>query len=103
MKLPDRAVTLKELSDIAASFVSSECTKDDGHLVHKECGGAIRIGFVNLFYQNDDGSLDPGYDGFGIGPKRVPYCENCDSPDGFKHTYARRLPIKQDPIDLVAK
>lgn len=96
MKLPDNAVTLKEFQTLIDSFLSDECQKGGGHLAHKKCGGDIRIGFANLFYLNDDGSLDPGSDGFGIGPERVPYCEKCDPPDGFNHTYARRVPIKRD-------
>lgn len=99
MKLPDNAVTLKEFQKIIDSFLSDECQKGSGHLTHKKCGGDIRTGFANLFYLNDDGSLDPGSDGFGIGPKRVPYCENCDPPDGFNHKYACRVPIKQDPAE----
>src|SRR3989344_2026216 len=97
MKLPDRPVTLEEFQKMIDVFLSNECQKDGGHLTHKKCSGGIRQGFANLFYQNDDGSLDPGSDGFGIGPKKVPYCENCDPPDGFNYTYACRVPIKRDP------
>lgn len=96
MKLPDKAVTLKEFRKTTDSFLSDECKKNNGHRVHKKCGGIIRIGFVYLFYLNKDGSLDPGSDGFGIGLERVPYCENCNPPDGFNYTYARRMPIKRD-------
>lgn len=96
MKLPDKSVTLKEFLEMIDAFLSSECQKADGHFVHKKCGGAIRSGFANLFYENADGSLDPGPDGFGIGPEQVPYCENCDPPDGHNHKYARRVPIKRD-------
>ena len=70
--------------------------RSDDHLVHKDCGGAIRKGFLNLFYLNKDGSLDGRPDGFGIGPKPVPYCERCFPPDGFKHTYAVRFPILRE-------
>ncbi len=97
MKLPDQAVTLREFQALIDSFISTECQRDSGRLIHRGCGGAIRVGFANLFYQSEDGSLDPGHDGFGIGPRRVPYCENCDPPDGFEYTYARRVPIKRDP------
>lgn len=98
MKLPNNAVTLKEFQIAIDSFISEECQKDSGHLIHKKCSGGIRIGFANLFYLNDDGSLDPGSDGFGIGPKQVPYCENCDPPDGFNYSYSRRMPIKRDSV-----
>lgn len=97
MKLPDNAVTLKEFQKMVDSFIADECQRGSGHLTHKKCGGGIRIGFANLFYLDDDDSLDPGSDGFGIGPKRVPYCEKCGPPDGFNHTYTRRVPIKRDP------
>src|SRR3989338_7824503 len=93
MLLADFAVTLEGLKAAVDLFVSEKCEKSDDHLVHKDCGGAIRIGFLNLFYQNDDGSLDPGWDGFGIGPRRVPYCEKCFPPDGFNHRFAVRFPI----------
>lgn len=93
MKLPDKAITLKKFQKMIDSFLSDECQKGSDHLTHKKCGGGIRTGFVNLFYLNKDGTLDPRSDGFGIGPTRVPYCENCDPPDGFNHTYARRIPI----------
>ena len=95
MKLPENAVTLKEFQELIDSFLRNECDKGSDRLIHKKCGGGIRIGFANLFYLNEDGSLDPGSDGFGIGPKRVPYCEKCDPPDGFKYTYACRVPIKR--------
>ncbi len=99
MKLPAKAVTLQELQKMIDAFLSDECRKSGGRLLHKKCGGGIRTGFANLFHLNNDGSLDPGSDGFGIGPKRVPYCENCDPPDGCNHTYARRVSIKRDPIE----
>jgi len=95
MKLQEEPVTLEEFKKAVDLFIADECERGGGHLVHKKCHGSIRTGFANLFYLNDDGSLDPGGDGFGIGPKKVPYCENCDPPDGFKFTYARRLPIKR--------
>lgn len=87
------AVTIDEFNLALDSFISNECEKNKNLLIHKDCGGAIRIGFLNLFYLNQDGSLDPGNDGFGIGPKKVPYCERCFPPDGFNHTYAIRFPI----------
>ena len=97
MPIRDFAVTLDELATAINTFVSNECEKKEDHLAHKNCGGAIRVGFLNLFYLNEnDGTLDPGSDGFGIGPKRVPYCERCFPPDGFKHTYAIRFPILRE-------
>ena len=47
-----------------------------------------------------DGSLDPGSDGFGIGPKRIPYCETCFPQNGSNYTYAIRFPIlrTREPI-----
>lgn len=95
--LPSEPVTLTEFKALIDSFIANECQRGSGHLTHKKCGSAIRTGFANLFYLNEDGSLDPGTDGFGIGPKKVPYCEKCDPPDGFKFTYARRVAIKHDP------
>lgn len=97
MKLPTEAVTLKEFFSLVDAFIANECEKGSGHLVHKKCGSAIRTGYANLFYVDENGDLEPGRDGFGIGPKSVPYCEKCDPPDGFKHTYARRVPIKHVP------
>lgn len=96
MSLSEVRVTLKELEEAIKRFIENQCEKCSGHLVHKDCGGAIRIGFLNLFYVNRDGSLDPGSDGFGIGPRRVPYCERCFPPDGFNHTFAVRFPIVKD-------
>lgn len=93
MSVEDCAATLDELSDALNAFVSQNCEKKAGNLAHKNCGGAIRVGFLNLFYLNEDGSLDSGSDGFGMGPKKVPYCEKCFPPDGFNHTYAFRFPI----------
>lgn len=95
MKLPDNAVTLQEFNALVDVFLTEECQSGRDHLAHKKCGGAIRVGFANLFYLNKDGCLDPGLDGFGIGPRRVPYCESCNPPDGFHHTYARRVAIKR--------
>ena len=99
MKIPARAVTIVELRHLIAAFVDDECDKDERsrRMTHKKCGRLIRTGYFNLFYVNDDGSLDPGIDGFGIGPQQVPYCEKCDPPDGFNHAYARRILIKHDP------
>ena len=96
MKLHDKAVTLQEFQAMINSFISEECKKSGGHLVHTQCGGAIKVGFANLFFQNTDGSLDPGIDGFGIGSVRVPYCEKCDPPNGFNYTYTRRVGVARD-------
>ena len=90
------AVTPDELITSIDEFIEKECEKRDGHLIHKNCGGTIRNGFLNLFYLNDDQSLDPGIDGFGIGPKKVPYCEICFPPDGYNHTYAVRFPMLRE-------
>ena len=98
-RLPSKAVTLEEFCALIDHFVSTECEKQNVHLIHKKCGGAIRVGFINLFHLNDDGSLDPGPDGSGIGPKRLPYCENCNPPHGFNHPYTQRLPIKRQPTE----
>jgi|SRR3989344_5790187 len=96
MSLSEFAVTIDELRTSIDAFVARECEKKDSHLAHKNCGGAIRGGFLNLFYLKNDGSLDPGSDGFGIGPKSVPYCERCFPPDGFNYTYAVRFPILRE-------
>ncbi|MDP2676586.1 MAG: hypothetical protein Q8O83_02800 [bacterium] len=96
MELPDTAVTLKEFTAQIKSFITNECEKGDNHLTHKNCGGGIQIGFANLYYLAEDGSLNPGFDGHGIGPTRVPYCEKCDPPDGSKYTYAERVPILKE-------
>lgn len=94
MNLPDRPVTLSEFYKLIAAFLADECQLiTDGHLIHKKCGGAIHVGFANLFHINSDGSLDPGHDGFGLGPICVPYCEKCNPPDSFNHAHARRIPI----------
>ncbi|MCK5059555.1 MAG: hypothetical protein KAR00_00185 [Candidatus Pacebacteria bacterium] len=93
MELPNNAVTLDKFEKLIEKFITTDSKKEGGRLVHKKCGGTIRIGFVPLFYLGEDGSLDPGPDGFGIGKKRVPYCEKCDPPDGFNFSYARRIPI----------
>ncbi|MGD9276006.1 MAG: hypothetical protein PVJ67_02440 [Candidatus Pacearchaeota archaeon] len=96
MSLEEFAVTLEEFDKAINIFIKEKCEKHCDHLVHKNCGGDIRVGFLNLFYLNENGTLDPGEDGFGIGPRRVPYCERCFPPDGFKHTYAYRFPILRE-------
>ncbi len=96
MSLAELAVTLDEFRTSIDTFIARECEKKERYFVHKNCGSAIRTGYLNLFYLNDDGSLDPGSDGFGIGPKRVPYCERCFPPDGFKDHYAFRFPILRE-------
>ncbi len=91
------AVTLDELDTAIDTFIKNECEIRDDHYIHRKCGGGIRIGFLNLFYLKEDcWTLDPGPDGFGIGPKRVPYCERCFPPDGFKNAYAVRFPILRE-------
>ncbi len=96
MSLADLAPTFDELGNALDVFIAEGCEKKDGILAHKDCGGGIRAGFLNLFYLNDDGSLDPDPDGFGIGPKKVPYCERCFPPDGFNYTYAVRFPVLKE-------
>ncbi len=96
MSFAEFPLTLDELAGAINLFIKRECEKGDGHLVHRDCGSAIRIGYLPLFYLNRDGSLDPGLDGFGIGPKEVPYCEGCFPPDGFKYAYAVRFPILRE-------
>jgi hypothetical protein len=96
MSIDEFAVTLDELSDAINYFVTNECQETGNHLIHKDCGGGIRKGFLNLFYFNDDGSLHPGLDGFGIGKKSVPYCEKCFPPNGPNYTYAIRFPILRE-------
>lgn len=96
MSLAEFAITLEELRSSIDLFIKRECEKEGGHLVHKYCREGIRVGFLNLFYLNPDDSLDPGSDGFGIGPIKVPYCERCFPPDGFNHTYAVRFPILRE-------
>ncbi|MEK7089526.1 MAG: hypothetical protein AAB920_01780 [Patescibacteria group bacterium] len=104
MRLPKNPLTAEEFKRVKKDFFA-ECTKGvDNIMRHNGCGGAIRRGFMNCFKAElkDDGvELDPGEDGFGIGPIDVPYCENCDPPDGFNYTYAIRvgiLPAKQGII-----
>lgn len=93
MSFPECAITLDELKTSIDTFVQEECERTNDHLAHKNCGGAIRTGFLDLFYLNNNGTLDLGHDGFGIGPKSVPYCERCFPPDGHNYTYAVRFPI----------
>lgn len=92
MKLPNNPLTEAEFRE-ALNALLAECGQADGHQVHKKCGGAVRRGFYNCFAVTPGGSLDPGFDGFGLGPREVPYCEKCDPPDGFNHTYAVRVGI----------
>lgn len=98
MKLPNKAVTLKEFQQLIDSFILNECQQINDHLIHKNCGGAIRIGFVNLVYIGKNKSLNPDVCRFNLGFKRVPYCENCDPPNGLNYTYARFVLIKQSSI-----
>lgn len=95
MKIPEKPVTLVEFRELAKAFFK-ECESGGGHLIHKKCGGGIRRGFMNLYYLTPNGELDPGNDGCGIGPVGVPYCENCDPPDGHNYTYSTRVPILRD-------
>ena len=96
MKLPRNPLTEEEFRQAKIAFLQ-ECEKKDGNLVHTGCGGAIRQGFYDCFEVAPDGSLKPGPDGFGLGPQRVPYCDRCDEPDGFRHTYAVRVGIIPEP------
>lgn len=91
MKFDKYTVTEEEFNLGVANFLKG-CRTSDECLVHIACGGAIRQGFYDC-YEVIDGNLDPGPTGFGLGPRKVPYCENCDPPDGVKHTYAVRLGI----------
>lgn len=65
----------------------SKCIKtDDGYLC--KCGSQIRQGFVPTFPvdRKTGDVLDETET-----PRRVPYCDRCDPPDGFHQSYARRV------------
>ena len=94
MNLPSKAVSEADFKKLIKDFISDKCKKVDGRPVCKKCGDGIRTGFANCFFV-ENGVIDAGSDGFGIGPVRVPYCENCDPPDGFNYTYAQRVFIKK--------
>lgn len=92
VQLADNPIKEVDFDATKSDFLAG-CETVDGIPRHKKCGGAIRRGFMNCFWVRPDGELDLGVDGFGIGPLPVPYCENCDPPDGFNHTYAIRVGI----------
>jgi hypothetical protein len=96
MELPKNPLTEDEFYKARKDFLA-ECEKSgsgSGYaLHHKKCGGLIRKGFMNLFEVDPSGALTPGRDGFGLGPVQVPYCENCDPPQGFNYTYNIRVGI----------
>jgi len=97
MELPKNPLTEIEFRDAHSNFLAG-CEKVGSILVHKKCGGAIRKGFMNCFWADSSGALDPGHDGFGIGPIGVPYCERCDPPDGFNYTYAIRVGVIKESV-----
>lgn len=92
MQIPQKPITKQELELIIKKFLE-RCKKQGNGIICGKCGGSIRIGFINCFSADKNESLNPGHDGFGLGPKKVPYCENCDPPDGFDYTYTRRVGI----------
>ena len=93
MELSKNPLTKEEFEATVKTFLSG-CEKDDDRIYrHKKCGGAIRRGFMHCFWVDKDGELDPGDDGFGIGALPVPFCEDCDPPDGFDYAYAIRVGI----------
>ena len=92
VELADNPIKEEDFDAAKSEFLAG-CEKVDGVFRHKKCGGAIRRGFMPCFWVRPDGELDPGSDGFGIGPLPVPYCENCDPPDGFNYAYAIRVGI----------
>ena len=88
MKLPyENPVTEEELDGIIDRFIKEECRNEKGRPTHKGCGGAIRVGFVHFFMPDSEGN------GVETGVKKIPYCDRCDPPDGYKHTYTRRLEL----------
>ena len=93
MKPPKEPVTLDALYDLISKYLENCSVERDKYYLHKPCGTKIRVGYFDCFYLRENGTLDPGYDGFGIGPIKVPYCEKCDPPTGFRHSYAVRVPI----------
>lgn len=52
-----------------------------------KCGQPIRQGFIPTFPVDRNGRLLDDEET----PRQVPYCERCDPPDGFNHSYARRV------------
>lgn len=97
MKLKKNPLTQEEFEQAKTDFLA-ECEKGpDGIVRHKSCRSPIRVGYMNCFKATAEGALDPGDDGCGIGPIRVPYCEKCDPPDGFNYTYAIRVGILPSP------
>ena len=56
-----------------------------------KCGAAIRSAFVATFPVNAAGDVLDHEET----PRGVPYCPTCDPPDGFGHSYARRVFIRE--------
>lgn len=52
-----------------------------------KCGEPIRMGFVATFPVDRKGNVMETTET----PRGVPYCEECDPPDGFNHSYAIRV------------
>lgn len=96
MKIPTDVTSWDDLQKLADGFIRWETKGDGHHRVCARCNGAIRRGFINCWYANERDEVEVGDDGFGIGPVPVPYCETCDPPDGFHHTYAVRVRIKKE-------
>lgn len=61
-------------------------TKKDGQ-PFCPCGKPIRVGFVATFPVDREGNVLETTET----PRKVPYCDACDPPDGFNHSYARRV------------
>jgi hypothetical protein len=48
------------------------------------CGERLRKGFLNCIFVDKEGKTSSDYPE----PVPVPYCEQCDPPDGFNYTYS---------------
>lgn len=72
MKIKDR-YTRASLKKAIRDFIAT----------HK-CGEPIRVGFLNAIFVDASGKTEQDM----AEPVRVPYCERCDAPDGFNHTYS---------------
>lgn len=90
MKFKSRVYEPGEMGKDIQEYLSQATKTAEGYLC--SCGTAIRQGFVATFPVDAEGTvLDETEQ-----PRKVPYCGKCDPPDGFNHSYARRVFIRID-------
>jgi hypothetical protein len=85
MKFKSRVYEPGEMGKDIQDYLSKATKTGSGYAC--SCGTPIRSGFVATFPVDEKGTVLDEIEQ----PRKVPYCEKCDPPDGFNHSYARRV------------